>query len=94
MSKKNSGGFQLGTIAALAIMCVFLAIANHNFYSVSNLMGILKQTAFNAFLATGMLMCLLTAGIGFIWLIPYVETSVAGFYEDVKADYALNGGLD
>ena len=63
MSKKNSGGFQLGTIAALAIMCVFLAIANHNFYSVSNLMGILKQTAFNAFLATGMLMCLLTAGI-------------------------------
>ena len=63
MSKKNSGGFQLGAIAALAIMCVFLAIANHNFYSVSNLMGILKQTAFNAFLATGMLMCLLTAGI-------------------------------
>ncbi len=39
-------------------------------------------------------LCLLTAGIGFIWLIPYVETSVAGFYEDVKADYALNGGLD
>ena len=39
-------------------------------------------------------LCLLTAGIGFIWLIPYVETSVAGFYEEVKADYALNGGLD
>ena len=40
------------------------------------------------------LLCLLTAGIGFIWLIPYMETSMAAFYEEVKADYALNGGLD
>ena len=63
MTKKKSGSFQMGTIAALVIMCVFLAIANSNFYSLSNIMGILKQTAFNAFLATGMLMCLLTAGI-------------------------------
>ncbi len=64
MTKKKSGsGFQLGTILALAIMCLFLAISNKNFYSYSNLMGILKQTAFNAFLAVGMLLCLITAGI-------------------------------
>ena len=44
-------------------MCLFLAISNKNFYSYSNLMGILKQTAFNAFLAVGMLLCLITAGI-------------------------------
>ena len=62
--KKRSGsGFQLGTILALVIMCVFLAFANKNFYSPSNIMGIFKQTAFNAFLATGMLLCLITAGI-------------------------------
>lgn len=64
MTKKKSGsGFQLGTILALVIMCLFLAISNKNFYSYSNVMGILKQTAFNAFLAVGMLLCLITAGI-------------------------------
>ena len=48
MTKKKSGsGFQLGTILALVIMCVFLAISNSNFYSPSNIMGIFKQTAFN-----------------------------------------------
>ena len=64
MTKKKSGsGFQLGTILALVIMCLFLAVANKNFYSYSNLMSILKQTAFNAFLVVGMLLCLITAGI-------------------------------
>lgn len=46
-----------------------------------------------SFIGWGFL-CILTAGIGFFWLIPYVETSMAAFYEEVKADYALNGGLD
>ena len=37
MTKKKSGsGFQLGTILALVIMCLFLAVANKNFYSYSN----------------------------------------------------------
>ena len=64
MTKKKSGsGFQMGTLLALVIMCVVLSVANSNFYSYSNIMGILKQTAFNAFLATGMLLCLITAGI-------------------------------
>ena len=62
-NKKSGSGFQLGTILALVIMCLFLAVANKNFYSYSNLMSILKQTAFNAFLAVGMLLCLITAGI-------------------------------
>ena len=61
--KKSGSGFQLGTILALVIMCLFLAISNKNFYSYSNLMSILKQTAFNAFLAVDMLLCLITAGI-------------------------------
>ena len=46
-----------------------------------------------SFIGWGIL-CILTAGIGFIWLIPYMETSMASFYEEVKEDYALNGGLD
>jgi uncharacterized membrane protein len=30
------------------------------------------------------LLCLLTLGIGFLWLIPYYHISVACFYEDIK----------
>jgi uncharacterized membrane protein len=40
------------------------------------------------------LLSILTCGIGFLWLVPYMETAQAAFYEEVKADYALNGGLD
>ena len=35
-----------------------------------------------------------TFGIGLLWLVPYMETAQAAFYEEVKADYAVNGGLD
>jgi len=30
------------------------------------------------------LLCLLTLGIGFFWLIPYIHVSVAKFYDDIK----------
>lgn len=40
------------------------------------------------------LLCILTLGIGSLWLDPYIQTSVAAFYEEVKAEYAQNGGLD
>lgn len=40
------------------------------------------------------LLCILTCGIGFLWLAPYFQTAKAAFYEEVKADYELNGGLD
>ena len=46
-----------------------------------------------SFIGWGIL-CIFTAGIGFLWLVPYIETSNAAFYEEVKADYALYGGLD
>jgi uncharacterized membrane protein len=32
------------------------------------------------------LLCILTLGIGFLWLIPYLQVSMAKFYEDVKAN--------
>ena len=40
-----------------------------------------------------MILCLVTFGIGYLWLVPYMETSIGAFYEDVKADYEINGGL-
>lgn len=36
------------------------------------------------------LLCILTLGIGLIWLMPYMVTSTASFYEDVKAQYNLS----
>ena len=45
-----------------------------------------------SFIGWGFL-CLFTFGIGYLWLVPYVNTSVSAFYEDVKADYEVNGGL-
>ena len=33
-------------------------------------------------------LCILTFGIGFFWLSPYIETSRAAFYEDVKRNVA------
>ena len=54
---------QLGTLIALLLLCVVLAIASPNFLNFQNFMSILKQTSFNALLSTGMLLCLITAGI-------------------------------
>lgn len=31
--------------------------------------------------------CIFTFGIGYVWLAPYLQTSMAAFYQDVKADY-------
>lgn len=54
---------QTGTLIALILLFVVLAIASPNFLKASNFMSILKQTSFNALVATGMLLCLITAGI-------------------------------
>ena len=45
-----------------------------------------------SFIGWGFL-CLFTFGIGYLWLVPYMSTSISAFYEDVKADYEVNVGL-
>ncbi len=32
------------------------------------------------------LLCILTLGIGFLWLMPYIQVSMAKFYDDIKAN--------
>ena len=39
-----------------------------------------------SFIGWGIL-CLLTFSIGFLWLVPYMNASVAAFYEDARAEY-------
>lgn len=52
-----------GPIIALILLGIFLTIQNENFLTVGNLMNVARQTAMNGFLALGMMVCILTAGI-------------------------------
>jgi ribose transport system permease protein len=66
MSKtKNKGKFgQLGVLIALILLCAVLSVATGGkFLMLTNIMNVLSQTSFNALLAIGMLLCLITAGI-------------------------------
>ena len=33
------------------------------------------------------ILCVFTLGIGYFWLVPYMSSTFANFYEEVKADY-------
>jgi uncharacterized membrane protein len=35
------------------------------------------------------ILCLFTFGIGYLWLLPYMQVSMAKFYEDVKSNYIV-----
>jgi uncharacterized membrane protein len=39
-----------------------------------------------SFIGWAILSCF-TFGIGYLWLIPYIQTTQAAFYEEVKAEY-------
>ena len=39
------------------------------------------------------LLGILTLGIGYIWLTPYMYTTTAAFYQDVKNEYIANGDM-
>lgn len=39
-----------------------------------------------SFIGWSLLAVLLTCGIGFFWLVPYMETSFAAFYREIKAE--------
>ena len=62
---KKKGNFnQHGVLIAWLLLCAVLSfITGGRFLRMSNLMNVLDQTAFNAMLAIGMLLCLITAGI-------------------------------
>lgn len=55
---------KVGTLAALIILCAIFCIAMPDkFPKVGNIMNILKQASINCLIASGMLCCLITAGI-------------------------------
>ena len=36
------------------------------------------------------LLCIITLGIGFLWLIPYMQVSLAKFYDDIKENHIVH----
>lgn len=54
---------KLGPLLALFVLSAVLTIASPGFLSINNIMNILRQTAVNGFIASGMLVVLITAGI-------------------------------
>lgn len=54
---------KLGPLVALLVLSIILTLASPNFLSINNIMNILRQTAVNGLIASGMLVVLITAGI-------------------------------
>lgn len=63
LKSKNKFADRLGTLGALLVLCIILSFATKSFLTQSNIMNIFKQTSVNALISTGMLVCLITAGI-------------------------------
>lgn len=88
-----------GIIAALSVSMTFYIIADDD--SIGVLDAIKKSNEmmndhrwklfylYLRFFGWG-IACLLTFGLGFLWLIPYIQVSVAKFYEDIKDNNELN----
>lgn len=86
-----------GIIAALSYAMAFYILADDNEKTVKAMEAIDKSKVImygykwklfclglRFFLLA--LLCILTLGIGFLWLMPYMQVSMAKFYEDVKAN--------
>ena len=54
---------KMGTLLALALLLLFFGLASSSFFTVGNLMILLKQASINCLIASGMLVCLITGGI-------------------------------
>ncbi len=82
-----------GIIAALSYSMTFYIIADDNTIKPMDALRKSKKMMFGykaklfglCLRFTGwFLLCILTLGIGFLWLVPYINVSVAKFYDDIK----------
>ncbi len=84
-----------GIIASISYSMTFYIIAEDRSISANDAIDKSKQmmdgykmkyfTLMLRFLALGLL-CILTLGIGFLWLIPFIQVTTAKFYDDIKSD--------
>ena len=84
-----------GIIAAISYSMTFYIIADDNSIGAMDAINKSKKMMDGyklkyfylglRFFGLGLL-CILTLGIGFLWLMPYMQVSMAKFYDDVKAN--------
>jgi uncharacterized membrane protein len=82
-----------GIIAAISYSMTFYIIADDNSIGAMDAIDKSKKMMYGykwkyfclclRFLGWALL-CILTLGIGFLWLMPYMQVSMAKFYDDVK----------
>ena len=77
---------QLGTLAGLLTLCLVLWASTPHFFTVSNLLNVLEQTALNAVVAVGMTFVIISGGI---------DLSVGSVlaFSGIALGRALDGGL-
>lgn len=82
-----------GIIAAIAYSQVFYILAEDNSIKPMDALRKSEEMMFGykwKYFCLGLvfigwaLLCVLTLGIGFLWLAPYAQVSYANFYEDIK----------
>lgn len=63
IKEKFKNNQNLGTIAALIILIIFVSVLNPAFLQLSNLLNLMRQLIINGFIALGMTFVILTGGI-------------------------------
>ena len=94
-----------GVIAALSYSMTFYILADDQFISASDALkkskSMMDGRKMDLFLMSlsfigWALLCILTLGIGLLWLIPYMNVSIAKFYQEIKGEEetsSSNSGL-
>lgn len=87
-----------GIIAAISYSMTFFILADDNSIEAMDalrksqaMMKGYKMKLFMLWLSFigWALLCLLTLGIGFLWLMPYAQVSMSNFYDDIKKHPAI-----
>jgi uncharacterized membrane protein len=82
-----------GIIAGISYSMVFFIMADDSSIKITEALRKSKKMIYGykwKYFCLGLrfigwaLLCMLTLGIGFIWLIPYMQVSFAKFYEEIK----------
>lgn len=87
-----------GIIASLSYSMTFLILADDNSIGAMEAIDKSKKMMYGykwKFFCLGLrflgwaLLCILTLGIGFLWLTPYMIVSMVKFYDDIKEDQII-----
>lgn len=92
-----------GIIAAISYSQVFFILADDPSITASDAIDKSKKMMFGykwKYFCLGLrfigwaILCIFTVGIGFLWLVPYMQTTFAKFHDDIKGDTKNHKAVD